>query len=461
MTSHPIITFFRTIKYLNLCKPPVLISRLGDNPIVNGLLERATFIPLRQKDLQAVLIKKFQITDGELAEYKELCSRLQAIFHVEHLSSLLYLEEIYDTLDPDSNMVDLKTVSVEKREALTNALLNQLEKLLTSAHYKRLSREELERAIEVGCQWGVQLDVNFDIYDRLEIYARGYRTVKLTRRRWQNLFRLETIKIPEFQRLIMAFRMSPALNAGKKDKFKTNHKSLDEKFVYLKAFKNIPENDLEILLPGSKVRLTKLDRAKILLPTLSGMAFTIWKVARGVVVLSLAFHFANILGWAILIGAIGGYVFKSILSYLNTKNKYQFGLTESLYVKNLDNNSGVIYRILNDAEEQELCEAVLAYTFLWKCTEPERGMTEYELDQLVEEFIVEITGIDVDFEVHDGLGKLERLGLAAKNERQRWTASPIHLATGRLNKNWNELFESRVAKTASFESPLDDGLFTN
>jgi len=438
-----------------------LIRRTEDDPIVNGLPERATFIPLRQKDLQAVLIKKFQIADGELGEYKELCSRLQAIFHVEHLSSLICLEEIYDTLDPDSNIVDLKTVSDEKREALTNALLSQLEELLTSAHYKRLSREELERAIEVGCQWGVQLDVNFNTFNRLEIFARGYRSVQLTRRRWQNLFRLETIELPEFQRLIMAFRMSPDLNAGKKDKLTKNHKSLDDNFVYLKAFKNIPENDLEILLPGSKVRLTKLDRAKILLPTLSGMAFTIWKVARGVLVLSLAFHFANILGWAILIGAIGGYVFKSILSYLNTKNKYQFGLTESLYIKNLDNNSGVIYRILNEAEEQELCEAILAYTFLWKCTVPDQGMTEDKLDPLVEEFIEEITGMDIDFEVHDALRKLERLGLAAKNKRQGWTASPSHLATGRLNKNWNELFESRLAKTASFESPLDDGLFTN
>ncbi|MGB2501051.1 MAG: DUF3754 domain-containing protein [Mariniblastus sp.] len=446
---------------MNLLNPLKLNSRIEDDPLVDGLPKRATFIPLRQKDLQNVLIKKFQITNGELEEYKKLCSRLQAIFHVEHLASLLLLEEIYDALDPDSNLVDLETVSAEKRDALTSSLLSQLEKLLFSAHYKRLSREELERAIEVGCQWGVQLDVNFDNYDRLEIFARGYRTVQLTRRRWQRLFRLESIELPEFQRLIMAFRMSPALNAGKKDKFKNNQKSLDEKFVYLKAFKNIPENDLEILLPGSKVRLTKLDRAKILLPTLSGMAFTIWKVARGVLVLSLAFHFANILGWAILIGAIGGYVFKSVLSYLNTKNKYQFGLTESLYIKNLDNNSGVIYRILNEAEEQELCEAVLAYTFLWKSTKSGQGLTEDELDKLVEEFLQQTTGIDVDFEVHDGLEKLERLALAAKNEHQVWTASPIHRASELLNKNWSELFESSVAKTAGFEHPLDDGLFTN
>ena len=446
---------------MNPRKKPILISRIEDDPLVEGLPERATFIPLRQKDLQSVLIQKFQIADGELDEYKKLCSRLQAIFHVEHLSSLLYLEEIYDTLDPDSNIVDLETVSVEEREALTDALLDKLKKLLLSAHYKRLSQEELERAVEVGGQWGVQLEVKFEIYERLEIFARGYRTVKLTRRRWQNLFRQESIELPEFQRLVMAFRMSPAFNAGKKDNGKKNQKSLDDKFVYLKAFKNIPENDLEILLPGSKVRLTKLDRAKILLPTLSGMAFTIWKVARGVLVLSLAIRFANILVWAILIGAIGGYIFKSVLSYLNTKNKYQFGLTESLYIKNLDNNSGVIYRILNEAEEQELCEAVLAYTFLWKHVERGQGLSENELDRLVEEFLEKTTGIDVDFEVHDGLGKLERLGLAVKNDQHLWFASPIESATELLNKNWNELFESRAAKTVNFENPLDDDLFTN
>jgi len=258
----------------------------------------------------------------------------------------------------------------------------------------------------------------------------------------------------------MAFRMKPDLAEGKTKK-KKNDRSLENRFVYLKTFKNIPENDLEILLPGSKVRLTKLDRARILLPTLSGMAITIYKVARGVLVLSLAFTFNSLLGWIIVIGASGGYIFKSVLSYLRTKNKYQFGLTESLYLKNLDNNSSVIYRILNEAEEQELCEAILAYTFLWKHPSIAReGVTQQELDQLVEKYLFQVTEVDVDFEVHDGLEKLARLGLARVDSKGRWTVSKIGNAMELLSQNWNELFVSR-AQAIGMGEPFEDDLFTS
>ncbi len=438
-----------------------LVSSIEEDPIAQSLEERGTFIPLRQSDLRAKLASEFSIEDEELDEFKHLCARLQAIFHVEHLSALLHLEELYDSLDPDSQLVDLDTLTPQHRDQLANTLLDRLAGLLFSAHYKRLSRDELERAIEIGWQWGVKLEVDFELFDRLDIFARGYQTVIVRRRRWQKFFREETIELPEFQRLILAFRMKR--NEADESARKKGDESLHPNYVYLKTFKNIPENDLEILLPGSKVRLTKLDRAKILLPTLSGMAITIYKIARGVLVLSIAFTAFTwdiLLGWIVLVGATGGFIFKSVLSYFRTKNKYQFGLTESLYLKNLDNNSSVIYRILNEAEEQELCEAVLAYTFLWKHPDvgPE-GLTGSELDQLVENFLFQTTEVDVDFEVHDGLGKLARLGLAQVDSSGRWTVAKIEDATGLLNRNWNALFESR-ARTVGMGKPLEDDLFT-
>ena len=439
-----------------------LVGRIQDDPIAQSLPERATFIPLRKMNLRARLVTEFSLKGENLDDYKKLCARLQAIFHVEHLSALLNLEELYDSLDPDSQLIDLEPLDLHVSNQLSSQLLDRLSDLLLSAHYKRLSREEVERAIEIGCQWGVQLDVDFELFERLEIFARGYRTIMASRRRWRNFFRKETIELPEFQRLIMAFRLKPELDEGqsKKKKKKNHDQSLDHRFVYLKTFKNIPENDLEILLPGSKVRLTKLDRAKILLPTLSGLAITIYKVARGILVLSLAFTLDHLLGWAILLGASVGYIFKSVLSYFRTKTKYQFGLTESLYLKNLDNNSSVIYRILNEAEEQELCEAILAYAFLWKHPDvPVEGIAARELDELVEAYLFRATDVDVDYEVHDGLGKLARLGLAHVDSNGRWTVSKIEDATDLLARNWNDLFESR-ARAVGMGEPIDDDLFT-
>ncbi|MFK7769889.1 MAG: DUF3754 domain-containing protein [Mariniblastus sp.] len=444
-----------------------LVGRIEDDPIARELPERATFIPLRQTDLRAKLAEEYGVEGEELDNFNHLCGRLQAIFHVEHLSALLHLEELYDSLDPDSQLVDLDTMDETIRNRLANTLIDRVSGLLFSAHYKRLTRQELESAIEIGWQWGVQLEVDFDLFDRLEIFARGYRTVEVSRRRWQNFYRKETIELPEFQRLIMAFRVNPDPDEEKSKGKKNNNPDetlLSHKFVYLKTFKNIPETDLEILLPGSKVRLTKLDRAKIILPTLSGMAITGYKITRGLLVLALAFTLKNLIVWAAVIGAVIGYVVKSVLSYFRTKTKYQFGLTQSLYLKNLDNNSSVIYRILNEAEEQELCEAILAYTILWKHSSTDAvrskgGLTEKELDDIVEAYLLKVTGIDVDFEVHDAIGKLARLGLAEVDHGGNWTVAGIKDTTDYLNRNWNALFEARARAVGTGE-PLKDDLFT-
>ncbi len=419
-----------------------LISSIEDDPIAKQLPDRATFIPLRETDLREQLAAHYDFDEHETGKFRTLCDRLQRIFHVEHLPVLLDLEELYDSVDPDSQHLDLESEEPAYRDAVTSKLVDRLSGLLYRAHYKRLTREEMLRAIQVGREWGQRIEVDFEIFDRLEIFARGYNTVTKQRRRWRNFYRLETIELPEFQRLILGFRVR-AHDENRKSS-KADKDLLDNKFVYLKAFKNIPETDIEMLLPGTKVLLTKFDRAKILFPTVSGLAITLYKIGRGVLVLSLAFTlhqlYDQLLGWIIFLGASGTYIFKSVMSYFRTKSQYQFGLTKSLYLKNLENNLGVIYRILNEAEEQELCEAMLAYTVLWKDNQARGvGLTSKELDNVVEQFLLETTAIDVDFEVHDALGKLARLDLAKVCYDGKWSVTGIDDANKRLAEKWQEL----------------------
>ena len=436
-----------------------LVASIEDDPIAQQLQERATFIPLRHTDLRNKLVEVFAIGSDEADAFNQLCNHLQTIFHVEHLAILLQLEEVYSHLDPDSELMELQELDPRKRNWLTDNLIDRISSLLFSAHYKRLTREELERAIELGSQWGVRLDVDFEKFQQLEIFARGYRTVTVKRRRWQNFFLEETIELPEFQRLIMVFRMRGDANEDAKNR---TDQSIDSSRVYLKTFKNIPETDLEILLPGSTVRLTKLDQARILLPTVSGSLITAYKLFRSILVLSVAITFSAIFGWVILIGVLIGYVIKTVLGYFRAKNKYQFGLTKSLYLKNLDNNLSVIYRILNEAEEQELCEAILGYTLLWKNNDlPSDGATSRDLDELAEKFLFDATGVNVDFEVHDALGKLARLGLAEVDSQGKWRATNIDQAIESLDQNWRKLFKAKTGIVVDAFEPPDQDLFTS
>ncbi len=429
-----------------------ILGRIEDNPIAQQLPDRPTFIPLRQADLKSGLVDLYSLDGQDLESFEKLCDRVGALFHVEHQSTLLRLEAVYALLDPDTQLLAMESLGKDKLEGVGDQLIDQVSGLLFSAHYKRLTRKEIQRAIDVGWQWGVKLEVDFEIFDRLEIFARGYRKVDIHRRRWQKAFMKETIELPEFSRLIMVFRIKEDLD----DKKKKTQAKLDSRFVYLKTFKDIPESEVEVLLPGSKIRLTKMDRAKILFPTLSGMAITIYKISRSALLLTLAFSWGTIFGLTVLIGGSIGYVGKSVMSYFRTKNNYQSGLTKNLYLKNLDNNLGVLYRILNEAEEQEVSETILAYTVLWKHPEfRESGARFRQLDEAVEAFIkssvcralndddlndqCEHRAADVDFEVHDALGKLARLGLATVDRDGYWKAVPIENATETIAERWKQL----------------------
>jgi hypothetical protein len=399
---------------------------------------RETFIPLRHNDLYLRLMKRFEMSPLTAASFRSLFEQLQSIFHVEHLAALVRIEDLYSPFDPDDEQIQETAFSQSELKSRMDRLFDSIANLAYAAHYQRLSRDELERMIKLSSRAGVKLQVDFDIFERLEIFARGYRLVEVKQRRWQNFFRERTITLPEFHRLILAFR----LRGGEAFEKRKVDKTMSSDAVYIKNFKNIPETDLEILLPGTRVKFSTLDRGIILLPTITGMAPSIYKFVRGLILVGLTATIVSTWGMFLVVAALIGYSIKSVFAYFRTRDKYEFNLTKNLYLKNLDNNVGVLYRVLNEAEEQELCETTLGYAVLWKFA-GEHGLEELELDRLAEEFLLAETNIDVDFDLHDALGKLARLGLATVDAAGRWKATPIETASVVLIANWERMFENR------------------
>jgi hypothetical protein len=187
-----------------------------------------------------------------------------------------------------------------------------------------------------------------------------------------------------------------------------------------------------MLLPGTQVQMSLLDRAKIMFPTLSGLSLAATKLV-------LAWG-SGLAMWG-LVGGTLGYGARSVFGYMNTKQKYQLNLTQSLYYQNIDNNAGVIHRMIDEAEEQENREALLAYYFLGR-----RGDEDYTtpaLDLEVERFLEPLAGRGVDFEIGDALEKLERLGLVNRTANDKWQAVPIDQALERISLHWSGLLAPR------------------
>jgi hypothetical protein len=205
--------------------------------------------------------------------------------------------------------------------------------------------------------------------------------------------------------------------------------------VFIKLFKDVPKADLEMLLPGTRVKMSQKDRIKIIMPTVSGLAVSAYKAFKGALLAAAA----GVYGILAVLGVTCGYGIRSFYGYLQTKQRYQLNLTESLYYQNLDNNAGVIARLLNEAEEQENREALLAYFFLWQLPAG-CGMTADELDLRIESFLSECLGRPVDFEVDDALAKLLRLGLAREASNHCYFAVPIAESLEALDQAWDGYF---------------------
>jgi len=303
--------------------------------------------------------------------------------------------------------------------------------LLERANFRRLSASDLDRALSAVSDHGLSLEVDFNCFDRLEVYSRGEVMRTQLRRSWRTLFRSVERELPVFQRLVIIFR----LRAGS-----TVNRKLDTQDVFIKLFKDIPKMDLEMLLPGTRTKMSLIDRIKIIFPTISGLAMSIYKAFKGAMVAAAM----GIYGILALLGVTVGYGVKSFFGYLQTKQKYQLNLTESLYYRNLDNNSGVLCRLLDEAEEQENREAVLGYYFLWRYSAG-RGKTAAELDEQIEEFLYACLGRRIDFEVSDALEKLTRLGLARQGADGRYFAVPMGDSLAALDQAWDNYFSYSAA----------------
>ena len=92
--------------------------------------------------------------------------------------------------------------------------------------------------------------------------------------------------------------------------------------------------------------------------------------------------------------------------------------------------------LIGAGEEQDAKEAFLAYFVLRREARP---LVKAEIDNFCEAFLRDQFGLEIDFEIQDALGKLERLGLVT-HENESYSAVAPADALVRLDAAWDGLF---------------------
>ena len=394
----------------------------------DNTFDREHFIPIGRAEIFDSLPGISSCSAEDQAQLRELFRVLDAFLHHQYHDQYCDALKCYQPLDPDSEF-QFDETTVESCNRNSQQVFDRLEFLLEKANYKKLPRNELEFAVENASVLGIKLKVHFDLFEDLHVYARGNRVEQWTKRTWWKFFREEKFDVNVFQRLVIAFRLR-------------EHKRLREddqtNVIYIKSFKSIPHSDLHALLPGTQIKMSLLDQGKIILPTLSGIAVSLFKLFRFLMLMTVFATLYKVFAVIGLVVGIGLYVAKGIFSYLQTKDKYLLNLTRHLYFQNLDNNSGVLLRVLSEAESQDLREMVFGYYILWRFGKRD-GLTAEELDEIAESNLKRATQMEIDFEVGDALEKLRALEVVREVDG-RWQAIGIGQSLANLDFRWDSVF---------------------
>lgn len=385
------------------------------------------YIPLRLPDLVELLSSEAGTPQFEAllpeqrVEFLQFADAMAERVHAGFHSMLDHLTDAYAPFDPDSDTLRLRCQTLEEKTAALEQLFTTFTVLLERAGFHHMSREEVESTMQGSSYWGIEMDVCWDVFDRAEVFYRGAGVGWRSRRPWWRFFRLQEIQVPTFKRVVVILRQKEHKRLGKNP---------DTDSVFLKLFKDIPQMDIEMLLPGTRLRMPKFERGKLGGTIFTTFVYTLYKllttVSLGGILSGSVFALFSPL--ALLLG----YGYKTVYSFQVSRKTYTLQLTQSLYYQGLDTNAGVLHRLFHDAGEQEVRQVLLVYYFLWRFAGP-TGWTAEELDAGIEADLKKRINERIELRPRDALTRLERLKIV-KRIGERYVAVPLREAKELLAK---------------------------
>ena len=110
--------------------------------------------------------------------------------------------------------------------------------------------------------------------------------------------------------------------------------------------------------------------------------------------------------------ALGAFLLRQWGNFHRQSLIHQKQLTDNIYYRNINNNSGIFSYLIGEAEEQEWKEALLAYYCLLTAAEP---LTRESLEARIEELLSQRFGVAADFAIGEALTRLKGLGLLGES----------------------------------------------
>ncbi|MEZ8139345.1 MAG: TMEM143 family protein, partial [Candidatus Poseidoniaceae archaeon] len=395
-----------------------LIVRMGSDL-------RQHYIPISRSKVKEELFQLEGMTD-ELSEgLGKISQMLEVIWHHSSHAQLEKLKNLYESMDPDG----IGAPDSVGKEGFLETLRDTLHK----GNWKEISPEEMDAAHEGENVFPISLDVRLDELVTSHLFKLGETSHPEVR---TSLFGLkkEEIIVEAFDRVIQVLQYHD--EDWFEDKKRMKHYPGEVAAgLHLRLFKTVPKLDLETVFPNASPEMRIVDKVKIMAPLMGGLFTLAIKFGPLLIGGNSGSTSTSIIGGICV--AFGTYVLKSYMSYQKTRDKYQSQISRNLYFKGQANNAAVLNMVIDMAEEQEVKEALLAYTFLLV----DQKNHDYDsLDQRIEQWLLDTFDVDVGFEIEDAIRKLGDMKLLSKKDDGSLVVLPIKESLKILDNYWDQIY---------------------
>jgi hypothetical protein len=419
-----------------------------------GLSSRDRFIPLRKSDILDGLVAGVVPDETAAVDLRQFAHMLGAILHHQYFDELDRLREAYFYFDPEVDSVAHRPA--EQLDAAYHALSDEFVRILREANFVEITPDEIERAFAEHALVRVRIKAPITDYRDVRMFRRGQHQEKVEITSLYGL-RRRTLDIEVYDDVVLmvATRPDDGTAAPRKPRngIKRSRHRVRGGAVLFKYFRHIARGDLEALLPNVRVVMGLFDQLSLGVPAVIGGVPILLKLASTLTVLFLVAGFYLGLSGTVrdndteqalaaLSGlfALGAFVARQWGNFHRQSLIHQKQVTDNVYFRNVNNNSGLFNYIIGEAEDQDWKEALLAYHAI--LTTP-ASLSPDGIRARVEESVMQGFGLRITFGVDDALAKLSGLGLLSE-ANGCVSVLPLTDALARLDQAWAGLLRSKA-----------------
>lgn len=390
------------------------------------------FIPVQADDLAEVLSRDSAAFGPQAHLLAPLARELEEVIEQEASACERCLSKLYVRFNPDRETIPYNSGSITEptdiagmnarhagrerppTEGDYSAVNRWLAYLLDKANFERLDEVNLEAVIRQAGNASIKIRIRPERIEHLDLWVRGKSTATKRVRTWRTPIKGVEREVGVYRRLAVVGRLK------------------GERSVFIKIFREIPYTDIEALLPHAEIRMSMFDRVKVW----GGGAGAVGGGAAKLLQVSLFATSITKLAW-LLIVPLGGLAIKSFLGYRTARIHRESQRTRNLYYQNLACNAAAIHMLISLIAQEEIKEALLAYAIcLGRVSRGQSLDDEGDISREAGEYLKSRFGVEIDFDVHDALESLDRLGLRIGPAGDRRLVPP-DLAIAMLTTHWH------------------------